>query len=359
MGKTRWLLEHILYPAAVGGDRGLLQEEDIVTNRRRFKHIMNFKPADRLPMIEWATWWDKTIARWKEEGLPETMNDPAEIRESLGLDVYRQYWYRGKKPTCPPPASHGAPLIPDIAGYRALKKHLYPKEPVNAEGLKKVAALQRRGKAVVWITLEGFFWFPRTLLGIQEHLYAFYDKPELIHAINKDILKYNLRVLDQFCAVCVPDFMTFAEDMSYNHGPMISKRLFDEFIAPYYRKITPRLKERGIISIVDSDGDVSAMVPWFEAVGVDGFLPLERQAGIDIVALRRKHPRLRMIGGYDKMVMSKGERAMRREFERLLPVMRQGGYIPSVDHQTPPGVSFKNYHVYLRLLKEYCQKALR
>ena len=329
-----------------------------MTNRKRFKSIMSFKSADRMPMIEWAGWWDKTIARWKQEGLPEKMNDAAEIREYLGLDKYLQYWYRGKGPTCPPPAHHGAAIISDVAGYRKLKKHLYPKDPVNAEGLKKVAALQRRGKAVVWITLEGFFWFPRTLLGIQEHLYAFYDKPDLMHAINRDILKFNLRVLDQFCAACVPDFVTFAEDMSYNHGPMISEKLFNEFIAPYYKKITPVLKKLGTISIVDSDGDVSAMVPWFEEVGVDGFLPLERQAGIDIAELRRKHPRLLMIGGYDKMVMRKGERAMRREFERLLPVMRQGGYIASVDHQTPPEVSLKNYHIYLRLLKEYCEKAV-
>jgi hypothetical protein len=26
---------------------------------------------------------------------------------------------------------------------------------------------------------------------------------------------------------------------------------------------------------------------------------------------------------------------MRREWERLLPVMRQGGFVPGVDHQTP------------------------
>ena len=35
--------------------------------------------------------------------------------------------------------------------------------------------------------------------------------------------------------------MTFAEDMSYNHGPMLSKALFDEFLAPYYRRLVPRL----------------------------------------------------------------------------------------------------------------------
>jgi hypothetical protein len=37
--------------------------------------------------------------------------------------------------------------------------------------------------------------------------------------------------------------------------------------------------------------------------------------------------------------------------------MRQGGFIPSVDHQTPPGVSLENYRIYLGLLREYCEKA--
>ena len=38
---------------------------------------------------------------------------------------------------------------------------------------------------------------------------------------------------------------------------------------------------------------------------------------------------------------------------RLLPLMKSGRFIPSVDHQTPPGVSMQRYKNYLRLLKEY------
>lgn len=60
-----------------------------------------------------------------------------------------------------------------------------------------------------------------------------------------------------------------------------------------------------------------------------------------------------MIGGYDKTIMHLGEEAMRREFERLLPAMRSGRYIPGVDHQTPPDVSLDTYKTYVRLLKEY------
>jgi hypothetical protein len=51
--------------------------------------------------------------------------------------------------------------------------------------------------------------------------------------------------------------------------------------------------------------------------------------------------------------MTRGEAAMRAEFERLVPLMKTGGFIPSVDHQTPPGVSLEQYRVYLKLLNDY------
>jgi uroporphyrinogen-III decarboxylase len=134
---------------------------------------------------------------------------------------------------------------------------------------------------------------------------------------------------------------------------MISEQHFDEFIAPYYRQIVPRLQEMGAVILVDTDGDVTRLVPWMLREGIQGVLPLERQAGVDGMALRRQHPNVCMVGHYDKMVMPQGDAAMRAEFERLVPLMRTGGFIPSVDHQTPPGVSLDQYRTYLALLEEY------
>jgi uroporphyrinogen-III decarboxylase len=168
------------------------------------------------------------------------------------------------------------------------------------------------------------------------------------------LLEYSLQLVDGFCAqVCVPEFMTIAEDMSYNHGPMLSRELFDEFLAPYYRPLVAELKRRGIRVLVDSDGDVEPLIPWLKEVGVEGILPLERMAGVDVGNIRANHPDWLMIGAYDKTVMKNGEQAMRAEFERLMPTVRGGGFIPSVDHQTPPDVSFELYHTYLELLAEY------
>jgi hypothetical protein len=315
---------------------------------------MDFKPVDRLPMIEWATWWDKTVQRWAGEGLPTT--DRYALYEHFGMDMYRQYWVNAGTWRCPPPAHHGAGICADEKSYDAIAHLLFPRGSdlgFNWDMWGAWTREQERGDCVNWITFDGFFWFPRVLLGIERHLYAFYDQPGLMHRMNDGLAAWMLDTLDAICKIGTPDFMTFGEDMSYNHGPMLGKDLFDEFLAPYYRRVIPEFKRRGIRVIIDSDGDVSEAVDWFAEAGIEGILPLERQAGVDLGILRKKQPEMRFIGHYDKMVMPHGEAAMRAEFERLLPLMKQGGFIPSVDHQTPPGVSLENYKIYLRLLREY------
>jgi len=329
--------------------------------RERFLKTMNFEKPDRLPMLEWASWWGKTVDRWKSEGLVieprEGLNEGASLQMQLGLDLHLQKWIGFKTKDTPQPESHGAPIVESMEDYERILPTLYPEIHLNEEEMRFYAEKQRKGEAVVWLTLEGPFWGPRTLLGIEPHLYAFYDEPELMHRINSDLCEFNMRAYEAITQYFIPDFMTFAEDMSYNNGPMISEKLFDEFMLPYYQRMIPRMKEKGTRIFIDSDGDISKPIDWFKRAGIEGILPLERQAGVDLEELRKRHPDFLFIGHFDKMVMPHGEEAMRREFERLLPVMRQGGFCPSVDHQTPPGVSLEIYIIYLKLFREYVERA--
>ncbi len=326
-----------------------------MTHVERFRALMNHQPVDRLPRWEWAMWWDLTIQRWHQEGLPADLHFSRviEIARWFGLDPYQQFWFSTTEPTIDATQHHVEGVVSNADDYRRIRPQLFPCHDRAIASMAPWAGAQRRGDAVVWCTLEGFFWFPRTLMGFGPMMLAFYDEPALIHAINADLLAFNLRLLDELTRVCVPTFLTMAEDMSYNLGPMISKRHFDEFVAPYYRPLISRLQEHGILPIVDTDGDVTMLVPWLQELGVVGVLPLERQAGVDGSALRTRFPDLVMVGHFDKMTMTRGEAAMRSEFERLAPLMRRGAFIPSVDHQTPPGVSLAQYQTYLRLLREY------
>lgn len=334
-----------------------------MTNRERFHRALRFEKADRLPMLEWASWWDKTVVSWEAQGL-KIMDAPGltrgeALQAQFGLDLNMQLWPSIATGATPSPAYHGAPIAFDAADYERIRPTLFPKEVPSRGELERLAKRQATGEAIAWVSVDGFFWGPRALLGIEPHLYAFYDEPELLHRINGDLLEFMSGLFDRVFEVFTPDFMTFGEDMSYNLGPMLSEAMFDEFMLPYYEKIVPRLKARGTRVFVDSDGDVTQMIPWFERAGIEGILPLERQAGVDVAALRKAHPDFLFIGHFDKMAMPLGEEAMRAEFERLLPAMKTGGFIPSVDHQTPPGVTLDQYHTYLRLYREYCEKACR
>jgi hypothetical protein len=73
-----------------------------------------------------------------------------------------------------------------------------------------------------------------------------------MHEMNDALADWHLETIDRFCRVAVPDFMTFAEDLSYNLGPMISRDCFEEFLTPYYR---------------------TSAIPWFIDAGIEGPCP--------------------------------------------------------------------------------------
>lgn len=302
----------------------------------RFRAVMSFKPIDRLPRWELAMWWDKTIKRWHNEGFPKTLaeNDIFGISQYVGLDPYIQFWFSASKcgiEACQHPI-HGS--VKKMEDYLALKPYIFPDHTRAIDIMYGWANRQKEGDVVVWTTLEGFFWFPRSLMDIERLSYAYYDQPELIHAMNSDLLAFNLNLRNEMEKRCIPTFTTIAEDMSYNLGPMISEQVFNDFIRPYYRKLFDRLDEMGVFRIIDTDGDVTIMVPWLKMAGAHGILPLERQAGVDGMKLRNQFPDLCMVGHFDKMGPmdeTYGERAAENELVRIQRMRALGGDIDFID----------------------------
>jgi len=321
-----------------------------MTVKERFHASMNGKPVDRLPIMEWAGWWDKTVERWRSEGMPEI--DRYEMYRYFGLDMYREMGCHAQSAETPRAASHGAGIISSEAEYEKIKPTLYRKFEMTPEYMRWIEE-NKRGENILRFGMQGFFWYPRQLFGIEKHLYAFYDHAELMHKINSDLTDWLCQTLETVINTCTPDFFTFAEDLSYNHGPMISEQQYIEFIMPYYKKILKRLAGLDTHLIVDSDGDITEPIAWFQKSGLTGALPLERQAGVDIDKIQEKYPGFKSIGHFDKTIMHRGEAALRKEFERVIPAAGKGGFIISVDHQTPPEVSIRDYQLYIRLFKEY------
>lgn len=353
-----------------------------MTNRERERYTLDFKsPGDRGSVEETFFPWNITLERFISEGVPaDIMESEYESPYPMAERYIRIGWGKGILNYEKYFGFDAVRRIGVMLPFRCIEdeyKELLPQKvecEADWEKLKEysdrifekhftdeiISALctplqsaHKAGEYSIRLNLEGFFWTPRTLFGIEEHLYAFYDYPELMHDMCSYILDAYMKYLPKILKIIPADVVYIMEDLSGKTGPMLSHSMFDEFLGTYYKKLIPMLKACGVGNVfVDTDGDFKTLIPNFIAAGVDGFLPMDVNAGMDIVAVREEFPSLKFIGGYNKLSIAEGKDAIDKEFKRIMPVIKKGGFIPGADHQVAPSTSLENYKYYIEKLKE-------
>lgn len=201
----------------------------------------------------------------------------------------------------------------------------------------------------------GFFGSLRYLLGEVRLFMMYYDNPKLIKKMNSYLCDLWISFAEELLKYTDFDFGYFFEDMSGKQGMLIGPDIFNEFMAPYYKRIIGFLKSKGINNIiVDSDGFVEKLIPLLKDVGVTGMLPFEKQAGNDLLKIRKENPDFVIMGGFNKSILRDGnvkmETDLEKELNEIKELIKTGGFIPFGDHFIPPDVSWKNFSNYRRRL---------
>jgi uroporphyrinogen decarboxylase len=354
-----------------------------MTNRERLFATVAGNTPDRG--LFWPErYWDATQARWREEGMPDGHDfgyDPVRQMDGFGVNInYAPEWETG--------------IIAD-EGDHDLIRNMYgivqrvPKETINRnvvqyvsfpvsgrddwEALKprlaadapgrfpddwtqRARSINERDEIVVWggQHLCGFFSFVRELVGDEEVMYLFYDDPGMVHDMMDFQVQRLCGLLDRAVEHLRVDCVFIWEDMCYKNGPLISPAHFREFLLEPYQRYIDRIRSHGIRVVdVDSDGDVTELIPlWIEA-GVDMLHPFEVQAGMDVVEIGRQYGKaVTLRGGIDKRQLALDRAAIDREIERIRPAYESGHYIPVADHSIPPDVPFDNFCYYLDRRRE-------
>ncbi len=343
--------------------------------------MMSFEKPDELCQFEWG-YWPETVDRWRNEGLPQGV----EPWDDCGITHYFRppieiYMYppfqaqvleedertrvvrtemgiiqRESKESLRLPQFIKHPVA-NRDDFEALKERLDPTTPGRypdnwdewAAGAKDSPHLLCLGRRE-----NGFFGWLRELMGLEGLLFAYMEQPDFIHEMCRYQVEYVKRLYERALRDVEFDFIFFWEDMAYKNGPLISPAFVEEFMLPYYRELVDFYRQMGAKWIVqDSDGDMTKLVPLFHEVGVDAMLPFEVAAGMDPLKIRDEFPKLRIIGGVDKRALIAGPQAIDRELEAKLPALfSKGGFIPTVDHHVPPGVSYEDFQYYLRRCRE-------
>ena len=224
----------------------------------------------------------------------------------------------------------------------------YPRDP------QALAAELEMRTWPVKLQFSGPFWQLREWLGFEKLCLLFCDDPEWVREMITFWTAYISRLLENTFAAFHPDEVHLSEDMAYKLYAMISPAMVREFLLPTWRQWGEIVRAAGVpLYGMDSDGFIGQLLPlWIEA-GFTHCDPIEVAAGNDINALRATYGRtIAFYGGIDKRAMARGGAALQAEIARILPVIQDGGFIPSCDHGVPPDISWPNYVQCTKLLAQ-------
>ena len=350
----------------------------------KFMAFMRFENNDQIPLWEWRP-WPSTLRRWQREGLGEG-NSPTHLDEcdnptQCGVDLWMLPRYseevlaeddryittrtergtvqrRLKSPDVMSMPEHIEFPVKNRSDWQALARSFDPSHPKRfpADWETRCSTWRAEGPVLIFQgpRSPSFFGFVRELMGPELALYTFYDDPSLIHEMMETYTEMVLSMLPKVLKEAPLTSIFFWEDMCYKSGSLISPAMFREFMMPRYRRITDLARSLGCdIIFVDSDGNVSELIPlWLES-GINGIYPLEVAAGMNVGNLRKEYGRdLLMTGGFDKRVLATGRDAIDAELERTMAVARKGGYIPHLDHLIPHNVPYESFVYYWKRKKE-------
>lgn len=356
-----------------------------LTPRERWVRTMHFQRVDRVPHEEFG-YWDETLPAWHTQGLPAwVVDEPTanrffgfDRREGAGIhlgimpafservieeDEQHKVIVDGLGVTCLV-KKDGTSSIPKYlefpvknrADWEEFKKRLDPGNPMVRYPHDWEMRVQewRHRDYPLGIGFGSLLGWPRDWMGFEHLAVAVYDDPVLVRDMVEHLTDFICTVIERALTEVQFDFASGWEDICFNNGPLVSPKMFQEFVVPGYQRITSLLRRHGIdIIYTDCDGNINDLVESWLDSGINTMFPIEVRAGSDPVELRKKYgERVLLLGGVDKMKLMGTKSEIDRELLRLEPLVDQGGFIPHVDHRCPPDVPYDNYLHYLRTKKK-------
>lgn len=358
-----------------------------MTPKERFYQVMRFQcPGQTLATLGGI--WPSTKERWVREGMPPELLDHNRMLEHFGLEphlwtgpqaqvyVYPPFERRVVRETaetvtyvnengitCTDFRTNAYQSMPHFeefplktrADWPAFRERLRPAPGrVGEAWAKQVRELRQDRLPVIMALTRGasLYGSLREMLGVERLSLMIFDDPAWVEEMMDAMVELFLSLCDELFTDYVPDAVCLWEDMAYKTASLLGVRQVREFMLPRYRVMTQKLREKGVpFILLDSDGCIRDLIPlWLEA-GIDGVVPMEANAEMDVAAYRAQYPTLLMMGGVDKRALAFGRDAIDHEIDKIRRTIASGGLIPFFDHGLPHDASYANFVYFTEQLK--------
>ena len=357
-----------------------------MNQRDRYIKCLTFQQVDRIPNMELGV-WPETIERWHNEGLAWWVTDLFQLSDHFGMDKsFNCDWMHINNCVWPKQELHPVEdggdweILEDDIGTRLrrgkknasipeflrfpvscasdfdkLAPNLDPTTPDRYEPDYDHDVFCRTVRGEVrGINFYGLFGFPRDLMGLEGYCVAIYDDPELVERILDGRIDMAKRLYERAFKNQDIDYVQIWEDMAYKTASLVSPAFIEGHMVERYKEITDIFRGGGVrLIMMDCDGNLDQIVPFLKRSGINGIYPCEIAAGSDPCRLRGMFPDVSLLGGVDKRALSfEGKEGVKSEMRRLQPLIRDGAFIPMIDHFIPPDISYETFRYYMELKRE-------
>lgn len=363
----------------IAGRKG---EKTMIWNRERYIAHCLFEYTGREMFVEMFGPLVQLEAEWRKAGVPEeeigmsafdwdyvphfdaaavtgavtgitprVLKDNAE--ETVAIDHMGRHT-RVIKRTASIPLPMDFPVKEPEELEKVKKWYAFSEDRIDTEKLYEQRKQWERGELSVF-QIPGVFDELRDLMGEQLLCVSFLEEPDLIRDLLDTFTDTAVKCIERAGAIVPIDCLHLEEDLAGKNGPFIGPNIIREFFYPYYSRVYEAARAYGAkLFSMDSDGDVSPIIPALIDCGLNCLYPCEPVGGMDIAALRKQYgKKLCLAGGISKFSLFGGPEKIRAELERrITPDTLGGGTVFGLDHRIPNGISIENYRYYVRLGRE-------
>jgi hypothetical protein len=321
-------------------------------SREKFRQTVGYSSPDRVPYFHEGMEED-VIQEWRKQGLPSD------------ADVYKMFRFDRREEIEPDLEPHlrFRKWPSSISELDRLKGALDPDERsrLPRRWNRLVHQYRTRNYPLFLRVHRGFF----LSMGVEgwerftEVMLLTLRDPGFVREAMRIQGEFSARIAERALKDVEIDAAVFTEPIAENRGPLIPPKMYEDLVLKSYEPILAVLRRYRVATVILlTFANIRSLLPSIVKWGFNCLWACEApQKDMDYRDLRREFGRdLRLIGGIDLDVLRLDKESIKREvYEKVPPLLTDGGFIPLADGRVRNDIPLDNYLYYRRLFEEVTQ----
>lgn len=324
-----------------------------MSSRERFRLTMSYGAPDRVPYFEEGIRKD-VLRAWHTQGLTADADlatmFPSDYRERIEVDLEPR-----------PKLLSRLDKITDLKKF-ARRLNSSDKKRLPNRWTRRVRAWQSRDHVLMLYVHRGFFLTMgvRNWRAFSDVMILLMDQPDFVDSKMKIQGDFTARLTERILQEVEVDAVVFSEPIGGNDRPLISPKMYEEFVLRNYEPVLDVLQAHNVETVcLQTFANARILIPPILKWGFNCLWACEVNIeAMDYRSLRKEFGRdLRLIGGIDLDALRKDKAAIQQEIEeKVPPLIEEGGFIPLADGRVRADVPFENYVYYRQLLQKVTKR---